>query len=720
MARLGLLVILLIGLPGLLLSGAAGAGQIGAPGFSAGGNSVLRTADLNGDRVFDDLTAKLDTMEPHERLSVIVRTRGDLTRVGVEAIERSVGGFDLTRRLPIVDGFAATMTKSQVEALPALDSVAQVTENGEVHAFNDSAQASFGVTRAQSDDPDLDGENSGDIGAYTPTDLVAAVIDTGIDATHPQLDDGKVLAFVDCQQPVSETCTPKVPFDDNDHGTHVAGTIAGDGEGDARYKGVAPGAALVGVKVLDADGSGTWEEVIAGIQWVVANKATFGIEAINMSLGGGTCAAGNDPVSAAVEAATAAAIVTLVAAGNDGPDRCTIGTPGAAENVITVGAMADLGVPLDGSDSAFRPGFNLAYFSSRGPTGGLSPRIKPDVAAPGVHITSANANSGGGYQTFNGTSMATPFVAGVALLMLDANPGLTPAQIKTALKDPAIDWARGGEFHLPGSSGADVDYGAGRLDAFAAIKSVDPLLGSAPAMPEHVLLAGTLPGTGSFFDHTIDVTSTSFPLAATLIMTEWNSGNPDFDLRLFDPNGVEVGLAGVSSDRQDESGVLPEQTGTYKVRVNSFSGSGPYILDVSGGSSTAPPSSAATASDATPAGSAASGSAPARSSTSRSAGYTTSCSACTDASGSAASSVAGTDASAASAATAAGLGEVHRPEHEGQDDCAVTCGASSEKVPTRHDQDRIQRKREEGPGDRPKQAAGNASSPRHQGQSDAE
>jgi serine protease AprX len=589
--RRGLLGILLVVLVGVSVSGSATAKEIGPLGFSVGALKAPN-ADLNGDKVFDDLAAKLETMDDDETLSVIVQTKADLTTAEADAIERAVSGFDLTAWLPIVDGFAATMTKSQIEVLPGLNSVRQVTENARVQAMNDSAQASFGVTRARSDDPSLDGNADG-LATYSASDMVVAVIDTGIDAAHLQLDDNKVLAFVDCQQPTSGTCTTKPAFDDNGHGTHVAGTIAGDGEGDARYKGVAPGAALVGVKVLDEDGFGSQAEVIAGIQWVIANRVTFGIEAINLSLGGGTCAAGTDPESAAAEAATAAGIVTVVAAGNAGPARCTIGSPGAALNVITVGAMADLGVPLlrdptDGSERALEPGFNLAAFSSRGPTGGVSPRIKPDVVGPGVHVTSAEAGTSNGYQAFNGTSMATPFVAGVVALMRDKNPALTPAQIKSTLMSTAVDWGGTGEFQVPGI-GPDVDYGTGRLDAFAAIKAVDPLLASPPTTPNHLVFSGNIGTPGTFVDHQVTVTDTSFPLAGTLIMMQWPSSFVDFDLYLLDPNGVVVGVPGLYVTRQEEVGFLPTQTGTWTFRIDAFDGTGPYILDVSGGSPVTPP-----------------------------------------------------------------------------------------------------------------------------------
>jgi len=136
--------------------------------------------------------------------------------------------------------------------------------------------------------------------------------------------------------------------------------------------------------------------VIAGLQWAVANRVLHGIDVINLSLGSSGCNSGTDGTAAAANAA-AATLVVVVAAGNEGPETCTVGSPGSAQDVITVGAMADTGVTF-GPLREEVPGFNQAYFSSRGPT--LDARVKPDISAPGVQITSADANSGGAYQTF--------------------------------------------------------------------------------------------------------------------------------------------------------------------------------------------------------------------------------------------------------------------------------------------------------------------------------
>jgi len=275
---------------------------------------------------------------------------------------------------------------------------------------------------------------------YKGAGEVIAIIDTGIDATHQDLDGGKVIGWKDY---VNGRTTP---YDDHGHGTHCASIAAGTGEASGgTYTGVAPEASLVGVKVLDSAGSGTEANVIAGIQWCVDNKATYGIDVISMSLGidrdcGGTCS-----VCQAADNAWNAGIFLAIAAGNSGSARMSIGCPGNAKNVMTVGA-------IDDSTGT------VASFSSRGPT--LDTRLDPDICAPGVSITAAKANSGTQYVSMSGTSMATPHVAGAAAVLIDAKGGsVSPNLVRGAMISTAVD---------KGTAGPDIDYGWGILDVYAA------------------------------------------------------------------------------------------------------------------------------------------------------------------------------------------------------------------------------------------------------------
>ena len=526
-------------------------------------------ADRDGDKVLDDLEARIADLGPDARVSAIVTVSAPATDTRIRGLEHAVGPFAVSHRFSIIDGFAATLTKGQIRALAQRADVVRVEENSRVRAWNEGAQASFGVAKARADVPSLDGDADGNVAAYSPGDLVAAVIDTGIDVGHLDLDEGKVLAFKDFVN--GRTAS----YDDSAHGTHVAGTIAGDGDGrsDGANRGVAPRAALVGLKVLDANGSGTMANVTAAIDWVVQNKDLYGIEAINLSLGASGCADGTDATSVAADNAHAAGVVVAVAAGNEGPGTCTIGSPGAASSALTVGATAD----------TTARGFSQAYFSSRGPT--ADGRIKPDVSAPGVAITSAQAGTTSGYVAYDGTSMATPFVAGVALLMRDASPGLSPADVKKAIRATAIDWARGGDNRTAGSTGPDIDYGAGRLDAYAALAAAGAPLASPPDAPAHALREGSLAASGAYVDYAVEVADTRFPLAATLVMAGLSAGSassPDFDLFLYDPAGTLVARA-ENTTRQEEVGFQPTSAGTFTLRVRSYSGSGPYFVDVSAG-----------------------------------------------------------------------------------------------------------------------------------------
>jgi Subtilase family len=248
-----------------------------------------------------------------------------------------------------------------------------------------------------------------------------------------------------------------------------------------------------------------------------------------------------------------------VAAGNDGPGTCTVGSPADAKDALTVGAMADLGAN----------GFYQADFSSRGPT--ADGRIKPDVSAPGVDVESALAGTSGSYTSLSGTSMAAPFVAGVALLMMDANPAFTNDDVKDAVRSTAVDWGRGGNNTVAGTTGPDVDYGAGRLDAYAALAAAGAPLSSPPSSPEHTLREGGLSATGEAIEYTVDVAALDDPVAATLVDMPTSCGglNPDFDLFLLSPSGTVV--------------AAPTTTGVYRLQVFSFSGCGDFFVDVSGG-----------------------------------------------------------------------------------------------------------------------------------------
>lgn len=539
--------------------------------------------DKDKNKIFDNLEEIIKDQPDVAVFDTILLFEENLSDNLFEKTKGKIGDFPIKFQYPSISGIATTLNKGQIIALSKIPFVKQIEYDAEVIPFLNKATYWFGVQKVRTDFG-LDG-NMDASATYSAGDIVIAVIDTGIDPNHLDLDGGKIIGWYD-------PATGKAnPYDElgacGGHGTHVSSIAAGEGQANSAYKGVAPGAALVGVKVLKVVGNkctGTASNIIAGVQWVINNKATYGIEIFNMSIGTAGCSDGTDSISQIVNSAVATSgLVAVVAAGNEGPAKCTIGSPAAAANAITVGAMADVEPGVAASFSCGNApgyGFYQVCFSSRGPT--ADNRIKPDISAPGVFIMAAKAGTTNGYIEYSGTSMSSPFVAGLAGLMLHANPSLAPADIKTKLMNTAIDW---------NGSGADIDYGAGRLDGYEAVKSAGGYSGTNIATPEHKYFTGSLTGTGDFDWYDINVTNTSYPIAVTLIIPDWTSAvpspYPDFDLYLYASDGTTELARSISVTRQETIGYKPTSTGTYKLKVLSYSGSGNYFFDQSAGTAVA-------------------------------------------------------------------------------------------------------------------------------------
>ncbi len=276
--------------------------------------------------------------------------------------------------------------------------------------------------------------------AKAPTGLGIgiAILDTGVspvsDLTEPA---NRITGFIDFIGSHTK------PYDDNAHGTHVAGIAAGNGFlSNGKYKGIAPQASIIGVKVLDSSGEGSAADMLAGIQWVVDNKDRYNIRIINLSIGTKDVG-GKDPLVKACEAAWDLGLIVVVAAGNNGPQPGSVTSPGISRKVITVGASDD-------NNSVFIRGNTLVNFSGRGPTSECI--IKPDIIAPGAKIISCltqtpnfgekaddytiPANS---YVEMSGTSMAAPAVSGAIALLLEKFPRLKPNDVKLLIKASASD-----------------------------------------------------------------------------------------------------------------------------------------------------------------------------------------------------------------------------------------------------------------------------------------
>ncbi|WP_109210740.1 MULTISPECIES: S8 family serine peptidase [Microbacterium] len=274
---------------------------------------------------------------------------------------------------------------------------------------------------------------------HTGEGVTVAVLDTGYDDTHPDLE-GRVLADSKSFVPGEE-----VAWDPNGHGTHVASTIAGTGASDGgTHRGVADGADLLVGKVLDASGWGQDSWIIEAMEWAGQNAPI-----VSMSLGSPSPSDGKDLMAESLNRiAEETGALFVVAAGNSGAPE-TIGAPGSAAQAFTVGSVDD-------------PSGALSWFTSQGPLS-RSGALKPDVTGPGNDVTaarSADSAGDGPYIAMSGTSMATPHVAGAAAILLGANPDYTTAQLKAALASTARDLG-----HTPYQGGTGV------IDVDAALEA---------------------------------------------------------------------------------------------------------------------------------------------------------------------------------------------------------------------------------------------------------
>ncbi|HUN23384.1 MAG TPA: S8 family serine peptidase, partial [Anaerolineales bacterium] len=339
----------------------------------------------------------------------LARVQGDLRRQN--AIGRIRKEFTT-----LVNGFATLATPAQVEQIKHHPNILDVYPDYQLSIALDTSVPLIGT-------PSLWGMVDGSGNPVNGNGIRVAVIDTGIEYTHSAfgsctaLNSGGSCRVVDGYDFANNDTDP---IDDNKHGTHVAGTIAG---ADTEITGVAPQALLYAYKVCTQYGACDTSAIIAGLERAADpnndGNTSDHVDVANLSLGGP--GDNTSPLSIAVDEAVTAGISVVVAAGNSGSNYSTIGAPGASAQAITVGATDD----ADG----------ITYFSSRGPVQGSV--IKPDIVAPGFNIRASVLN--GGYAELSGTSMATPHVAGIVALLRQLHPAWTPNQIKAILMNNALD-----------------------------------------------------------------------------------------------------------------------------------------------------------------------------------------------------------------------------------------------------------------------------------------
>lgn len=512
--------------------------------------------DRDGDKIFDDLEAAY-LASPGAPLRAIVSFRADVgTDEGIARVRDALPHADVRRAFRIVPAYAGELTLSDALRVARLDEVRQIELSDPARPELETATAFMGAD-AVVDEMGVNGSG-----------IVIAILDTGIDVGHADLGESKVIHFVD----LPEDKEGGKAYDDGGHGTHVASIAAGLGRADAKYRGVAPGASIVGLRI------GSEDDAIAGYEYIVENRERFGIRIATMSFGFGIATDGTTALERAVDAAWDAGIVCFKSNGNSGPGRSTMTVPAAARGILGIGSMLDPdgspgGVPLVGDPTAMLPaakGFILSGYSSRGPT--ADGRVKPDLVAPGQAITAAQMGSKDGYVTFSGTSMASPFAAGTAALLLDANPTLAPDDVKRILIATAEDW---------GVAGADVDYGNGRIRVREAVRAAFALNGTQappsiePPVPYHEVRAGV---ATPVYEGAVTIDDTTHPIAATII-----AEGTILQAEVRAPDGAPVGrLSLATPSRQHTIGFVPEATGEYTFRVVAAPGT-PFVIDFSHG-----------------------------------------------------------------------------------------------------------------------------------------
>ncbi len=427
------------------------------------------------DDVIDHILENRDLFEERRTSFVLSGQRDDMRGSFIVNFSRAVENEDIERLSQIV-GRSNVHRFARVNAVSIRGVVPRLAENlaklsgVQVVELQQRVRSFLDVSaRAVKARPSTDYSNVWEELGVDGTGVNIAIIDTGVDDEHESLS-GKYVAGVDTTGPTDLEFNPNDQSDyDTFHGTHIAGAAMGTGGSAQTYRGVAPGAGLIDVRVLDEKGEGTSESLIRGIEWCIANKDKYDIGVISLSLGTDSNSNGSDAQSQAVNEAAEAGIVVVVAAGNDGEEGY-ISSPGAADNAITVGALFD-------HSTVNRTDDTLASYSNQGPRlddgdSDSYDELKPDVTAPGTYIMSAkgsNATASNGYHQLSGTSMATPHVAGVVALMLDANPNLTPSDVKQILRDTAE--TRGLPYDPELSDKYNIGFGWGMIDAYAAVQS---------------------------------------------------------------------------------------------------------------------------------------------------------------------------------------------------------------------------------------------------------
>jgi subtilisin family serine protease len=445
----------------------------------------------------------------NDRISAIVQTVGrpsdELVQFAANSIDAGRGRAKrsqtgrASRRFETIDGFVGEFTAAQIRELSERADVLYVSPDRSTHAT--AAEAALAETTGT--------ENARYLNPYANgSGVTIALLDSGVDWNHPALRDSAGNNRV---QVVVDAVTGESTFSDiYGHGTAVAGVAAGRTYRD--ISGIATAADLISVRVLNSNGVGRVSDAIRGIDWCIANRSIYNIRVINMSVGASSVDSFTvDPLCQAVERAVAAGVVVVAAAGNNGKDEQgrkvygAVTAPGNDPLVITVGSANTRG-------TSYRSDDVVNTFSSRGPTLGYkidsSGRkrydyvLKPDLVAPGNQVVTARAAScrliannpelaypgSTQYMQLSGSSIASGVAAGAAAVLLDINPGLSPALVKAVLQYTA----------QPLSTSDMCEQGAGLLNVDSAVRLAGKLRTTTSLSPgDWLSLTSSLPALGT-------------------------------------------------------------------------------------------------------------------------------------------------------------------------------------------------------------------------------
>lgn len=358
------------------------------------------------------------------------------------ALEEIMVDLDLlpSHDLSIINAYALTLNQQQLETIRELSGVT-ITPNATVtlagwakgkRRWQPKADASQLIEADKAHANKIYGDN-----------VTIGVLDTGLDQLAGLATDLRGRDKVWGTYDAINNTVHNFEREQNGHGTHVASlAVNSDFDINGKIYGIAPNAALVGIKAFDSEGKSTYADVIRGIAWAIDIKDAINLRVLNMSFSGPAQSHyWQDPLNQAVMKAWQAGIVVVASAGNTGPQPMTIGVPGNVPYIITVGAMTDNYTPSDKTDD------KLATFSSAGPT--IEGFIKPEIVAPGGHVSGLMAfdtaivtehpeyHDGGRYFEMSGTSQAAGVVSGAVALLLSQQPELTPDQVKCRLMNSA-------------------------------------------------------------------------------------------------------------------------------------------------------------------------------------------------------------------------------------------------------------------------------------------